>query len=160
MPRSVCRLVLLLCAAVALIGLLYPLWVIRPFRHQGAGELQVALFVLQYRDLAEAVAAVLATVTMLMMWRWEPRPGRSLAVATTALVLGSAALARVNVYEQMFHPVNNPAFETVQAAKLNAAEKVLTIHVGDTARAYPVRSLSYHHIVNDTVGGVPVAATY
>jgi hypothetical protein len=28
------------------------------------------------------------------------------------------------------------------------------------ARAYPVRSLSYHHIVNDVIGGVPIAATY
>ena len=28
------------------------------------------------------------------------------------------------------------------------------------ARAYPIREMAYHHIVNDVVGGVPIAATY
>ncbi len=32
--------------------------------------------------------------------------------------------------------------------------------LGDKARAYPIRSISYHHVVNDRLGGVPIAATY
>ncbi len=28
------------------------------------------------------------------------------------------------------------------------------------SRAYPIRELAYHHVVNDTVGGVPIAVTY
>ena len=34
------------------------------------------------------------------------------------------------------------------------------ISVKGKVRAYPVRSLSYHHIVNDVLEGVAVAATY
>jgi hypothetical protein len=37
---------------------------------------------------------------------------------------------------------------------------VLAIRYGDDARAYPVREMAYHHIVNDVVEGVPVAVTY
>jgi hypothetical protein len=40
------------------------------------------------------------------------------------------------------------------------AEQVLVVEVGDEARAYPVQVLMHHEIVNDTVGGVPVAVTY
>jgi len=41
-----------------------------------------------------------------------------------------------------------------------AEESVLAVdHDGD-ARAYPLRYLDYHEIVNDTVGGVPVAVTW
>jgi hypothetical protein len=39
-------------------------------------------------------------------------------------------------------------------------EPVLALEVGDEARAYPVQVLIWHEIVNDTVGGVPVAVTY
>ena len=37
---------------------------------------------------------------------------------------------------------------------------VLAVRVGDDAVAYPVRQMAYHHVVQDTVGGVPIVATY
>ncbi len=43
---------------------------------------------------------------------------------------------------------------------LDPAEPVLALEVGGEARAYPVQVLIWHEIVNDTVGGVPVAVTY
>jgi hypothetical protein len=158
--RAGYRLLLPLCLAVALFGLVYPIWVIRPFRHQGAGELQAALFVMRYRGIAGLVAALSGIAALLTFWRRESRLARGLAMAATAAILGSAALSRVNVYEQMFHPVGKPAFRAANESKLDGAEKVLAIRLANTARAYPVRSISYHHIVNDVVGGVPVAATY
>jgi hypothetical protein len=39
-------------------------------------------------------------------------------------------------------------------------EPVLAIEVNGDARAYPVQILIWHEIVNDTVGGEPVAVTY
>ena len=39
-------------------------------------------------------------------------------------------------------------------------DKVLAVSWGRMARAYPIRTMGYHHIVNDTVGGVPIAVTY
>jgi hypothetical protein len=39
-------------------------------------------------------------------------------------------------------------------------EAVLALTVNGDARAYPVQIMMWHEIVNDTVGGVPVAVTY
>jgi hypothetical protein len=48
----------------------------------------------------------------------------------------------------------------VQNTKLDGKEMVIAVNVGGAARAYPIRIISYHHIANDTVGGVPIVATY
>ncbi len=39
-------------------------------------------------------------------------------------------------------------------------EPVMSVEIGGDARAYPLSILVWHEIVNDTVGGVPVAVTY
>ena len=39
-------------------------------------------------------------------------------------------------------------------------EPVVALEINGDARAYPVRALIWHEIVNDTVGGVPVVVTY
>jgi hypothetical protein len=37
---------------------------------------------------------------------------------------------------------------------------ILAVRIGAEARAYPIREMAYHHVLNDLVGGVPIAATY
>ncbi len=37
---------------------------------------------------------------------------------------------------------------------------VIGVVVGEVARAYPVHAMEYHQIVNDAIGGVPIALTY
>jgi hypothetical protein len=69
-------------------------------------------------------------------------------------------LTHVNVYEKMFHPVDAPAFDTAQHAKVDGDDMVITVNVRGNARAYPIREMAYHHIVNDVVAGEPIAATY
>jgi Protein of unknown function (DUF3179) len=71
-----------------------------------------------------------------------------------------AFLARVNVYELMFHPVIHASFTAAPEVKLDGAEKVITVRIGGRARAYPIRAMSYHHLLNDIVGGVAIVATY
>lgn len=45
--------------------------------------------------------------------------------------------------------------------RLAGSEPVITVEIdGATPRAYPLRYLTWHEIVNDTVGGVPLAVTY
>jgi hypothetical protein len=43
---------------------------------------------------------------------------------------------------------------------LSDTEQVMLVENGGVARAYPVRSLIRHEIVNDVVGGLPVAVTW
>jgi hypothetical protein len=39
-------------------------------------------------------------------------------------------------------------------------EPVVSVTIGGESRAYPLRILLWHEIVNDTLGGVPIAVTY
>ncbi len=39
-------------------------------------------------------------------------------------------------------------------------EPVISLEIGGAAKAYPLRILIWHEIVNDTLGGVPVTVTY
>ena len=60
-----------------------------------------------------------------------------------------------------FYPVNDP--ETVPAAEatyLRHDDEVFGVVVNGQARAYPVPMISYHHVVNDVIGGIPIAVTY
>lgn len=57
--------------------------------------------------------------------------------------------------------IDDPRFvPLVDATDLAPREPVLGLNVGGDARAYPIRILMWHEIVNDIVGGVPVAVTY
>jgi hypothetical protein len=40
------------------------------------------------------------------------------------------------------------------------SDRVIGVHIGGDARAYPLRLLRWHEVVNDTVGGVPLVVTY
>ena len=76
------------------------------------------------------------------------------------LVAFSAVMSRLNYFEWMFHPVDSARFESASASKLDKSEMILAVRYGSDARAYPIREMAYHHVLNDVVGGVPVAVTY
>jgi hypothetical protein len=59
-------------------------------------------------------------------------------------------------------PIEDPEFISVDEADewLQPQEPVVWLRIGDDVRAYPVQILMWHEIVNDTVGGTPVAVTY
>jgi hypothetical protein len=57
--------------------------------------------------------------------------------------------------------IDNPKFVSVaSSADLKPREPVIGLEIGGEAKAYPLRILVWHEIVNDTVGGVPVVVTY
>jgi hypothetical protein len=61
----------------------------------------------------------------------------------------------------MFNPLANSSYAKTNEADFVADdEMVLAIELNGEAAAYPVRQMAYHHLVHDTVGGVPIVATY
>jgi len=56
--------------------------------------------------------------------------------------------------------IDDPRFVPVDEAELAPEEPVIGLTVNGDARAYPLRILMWHEIVNDEVGGIPVAVTY
>lgn len=43
---------------------------------------------------------------------------------------------------------------------LKPDDKVIGVHLGGEAKAYPIRILNWHEVVNDTVNGIPVVVTF
>lgn len=57
--------------------------------------------------------------------------------------------------------ITGPSFIAVgKETRLGAREPVIAVELGDVRRAYPVRYLIWHEIVNDVAAGVPVAVTF
>ena len=58
--------------------------------------------------------------------------------------------------------ISDPTFEDIPAASewLSERDPVIVFAQGDEVRAYPLAILIWHEIVNDTVGGKPVAVTF
>lgn len=57
--------------------------------------------------------------------------------------------------------IDDPKFIDVgRNTTVEEIEPVIGLEINVDARAYPLRILMWHEIVNDTVGGVPVAVTY
>lgn len=57
--------------------------------------------------------------------------------------------------------IDNPEFKPVAEIKdLAPTEAVVGLEINGDARAYPLRILIWHEIVNDVVGGVPATITY
>lgn len=58
--------------------------------------------------------------------------------------------------------LRHPRFIQVQEADswLKSREPVILLEIGPDARAYPIQIMTWHEIVNDTVGGTPVIVTF
>jgi hypothetical protein len=147
-------------AAVSAACVMIPMFVIRPFRPQGARELEIALAVRHAGPWLAGLSAAALLLVMLRVWK-TAKVGARVAMAGLFLVASAGAiLTHVNIFEKMFHPYDSPSFEAATKATIDSDDKVLAVKVGTEARAYPIRTMGYHHIVNDTVGGTPIAVTY
>jgi uncharacterized protein DUF3179 len=146
---------------IAGVGLfMVPAFIIRPFKYQSPTALHVALVFRQLAGTGTIVAACAVFTLMWLLWGRARLFQRIAMVLAGLLVLGAATMARLNYFEWMFHPVAQPGFLKADDVKLDASEMVLALDFNGEARAYPIREMAYHHIVNDEVGGVPVAVTY
>ena len=57
--------------------------------------------------------------------------------------------------------IDKPTFQPVSKNKdIQKNEPVISLSYNGVARAYPLRILIWHEIVNDTINGLPIAVTY
>jgi hypothetical protein len=153
MVAAVCAVISIACVAI-------PMFVIRPFRPQGAEALSFALSVRQAGPWVAGVCAIAVLLLLVRLWN-DARVGARIFLCGLFVVAAlGAALTHVNIFEKMFHPYDSPAFAGADEVKVDSDDKVLAVKMGQEARAYPIRTMGYHHIVNDTVNGMPIAVTY
>ncbi len=71
-------------------------------------------------------------------------------------------ITQAAAFRDVIPPIDDPQF--LQASELSDAipgnEPIAVLQQGEIVKAYPLRILTWHEIVNDSVGGAPVAATY
>jgi hypothetical protein len=149
-----------LSVCMGLFLFLAPALIIRPFRFQSTRALNFAMAVRQEAPIWSLAMAVGSVILAAILWWRVSRWKRVLLGTGICLALVSAVMSRVDYFEWMFHPVRVPGFEAADRAKLDPSEMVMAVRFGSDARAYPIRALAYHHVVNDMVGGVPIAVTY
>ncbi len=150
-----------LVSALAGIGLfLVPAFIIRPFHHQTPSALALAMNLRQRAPWGTLIAAIVCVIFALLLWQADNLRRKSVLCSVLLLVVFSAVMSRLNYFEWMFHPVDSPQFESEAASKLDAGEMILAIRFAADARAYPIREMAYHHVLNDVVNGVPIAVTY
>jgi hypothetical protein len=153
-------LLLGLLAALSLSMFLIPAFVIRPFRHQSENALALAIAVKRIAP-ALSVAAVVGVLALgLRLWRSSSKLSRAGIALALVLSTASAVMVRQNYFEWMFHPIAAAGFVSASDARLSDKEMVMAVRIGPEARAYPIVQMAYHHILNDTVAGVPIVVTY
>jgi Protein of unknown function (DUF3179) len=138
----------------------FPAFVIRPFRYQAPSALSWAMRVRQVAPFWTLAALLITALLAFLIWARVRRWGKGLLVLGLVLATASAVMARINYFEWMFHHLSVPGFEAAASSKLDGKEMVMAVGFGNDARAYPIREMAYHHVVNDVVGGVPIAVTY
>ena len=159
--RRLAGLVLFLLIIVTLAWMALPMWLIRPFAPQTPAGLAVAFALRRWAPWATLIALAVALFLAVRLWRNARWWSRVLVVLAFVPLLGAAWFSRQNMFEKMFLPLG-----TVRSAPAGEArwvedqDPVMAVALNGEEAAYPVRQVAYHHIVQDVVGGVPVAVTY
>lgn len=139
---------------------LYPIYVIWPFREQRPAALRRALWLLLHDKAILLLLALAVTTLALLAWRRAGWISRLVLVPSMLLVILAAVSAWINPYEKMFHPFGAPHYVSAQLASVDAGDMVIAVTRGGESRAYPIREMGYHHIVNDRLQGLPMVVTY
>lgn len=162
LSRAAAWLLLSVLMLTALLMVLTPAWLIQPFRPQTQSGLEVSYRLRQWAPLITVVDSIIVLGLMIWLWKGARRWWlKSMLLVALALTLVATWFARQNHFEWMFNPLANPAYaRAAEVDFLADTDMVLAVEVKGEAVAYPVRLMAYHHLVEDTVGGVPVVATY
>jgi hypothetical protein len=157
-PSLLLGLATLLTLAVVLV----PAVLLRPFSPQTPAMVATAFALRTVSPwLAPAGAAIVLALAWATLRRQRAWPRVVGAACAVALAGGAAWLSRQNHFEWMFAPLPDPRYARARDTTLvGAADMVVAVEANGDAVAYPVRVMGYHHVLNDTVGGVPVVSTY
>ena len=147
-------------AAIAALTLAIPIYVIRPFRPQGTNALTYALHIREIAPQVSTICAVIAVCILFWAYRFTRLPGRITLIACAIIAISTSTVTRINFFERMFHPYPAPAFGTAEQVSIDPDDKLISVTIDSQTHAFPIRTMGYHHIVNDTLAGVPIAATY
>ena len=152
---------LVIIVGTSLAVVMIPAALIMPFKPQTPRAVEISYLLKSWSPMV-TVLSLIASLA-LAVWLWVDKRSwwrRSLLMISMIPVLAAVWFARQNHFEWMFNPLKQTAFAKVGEASISDKDMVLAVTINGEAVAYPVRQMAYHHVVHDTVGGVPIVATY
>jgi len=153
-------LILIVVAAFAIVAL--PVWLVQPFRPQSQRGLEISYALRRWSPMLTIVSLAIGMALLFLIWKvsrgwWR----KTLLVVILIPLLAATWFARQNHFEWMFNPLANATYAKASAAQfVNDGDIVMSVEQNGEAAAYPIRLMAYHHLVQDTVGGTPIVATY
>jgi len=160
--RKLAWLILLIVVAVSLAVVMVPAMLIMPFKPQTPRAVEISYLLKGWSPIVTALGLIASLA--LAAWLWMGKRSwwrRSLLVLSMIPLLAAAWFARQNHFEWMFNPLKQTGFvKAGEAGFVGDKDMVMAVTINGEAAAYPVRQMGYHHVVHDTVGGVPIVATY
>jgi hypothetical protein len=107
--------------------------------------------------LSPFTSVLLAALAAVQLWRrrtWS-------TAALLAVTLICVALSRVNLLERVFAPARDAQTTAIGTFhNVRDTDMVIGVVIGGQSRAYPVRYLAYHHMLNDHLGSTALLPTY
>ena len=160
MSRRSLWFLLLIAPALPLAVVLAPALIIQPFRPQSPRGLEISFFLKRLAPIFTVAMLIACAALIVKLWRGA-RWSRIALILLIIPAIVSAWFARQNQFEWMFNPLANAGYAGANAAAFVAdSDLVMAVARNGEAAAYPIRQLAYHHLVQDTVGGVPIVVTY
>jgi hypothetical protein len=155
-------LVLLLLTAATVAMVFTPVWLIQPFSAQTARQVEISYLLKSWSPMLTIIFALAAIGLAIFIWKNATRWYKTIPLIIPLLIIFVFTwFARQNHFEWMFNPLETARFARVAEADFVADdEMVLAVKIGTDAVAFPVRQMAYHHVVQTTVGGTPITATY
>lgn len=160
--RKLAWLAMLVFVAASLAVVMIPAMLIQPFKPQTSRAVEISYLLKSWSLVITVLALVVSLAVAAWLWIGKRSWWRRSLLVLAFVPLGAAAwFAQQNHFEWMFNPLKQTAFAKADGAKeVGDADMVLAVTINGESVAYPVRQMAYHHVVHDTVGGVPIVATY
>jgi len=159
--RKLVWLILLVLVTAIIAIVLTPVFKIMPFKAQTPRVMEISYLMRRWSPLLTIAGSLIILTLAIALWargRWW---SRIVLLLLLVPALGATWLARQNHFEWMFNPLPNPAYlKSADATFVSDNDRVMAVTINNESVAYPIRIMAYHHVVADTVGGTPIAATY
>ncbi|MBN4071182.1 DUF3179 domain-containing protein [Crocinitomix catalasitica] len=125
---------------------------------QKMDSLDFAYFLYTWRWVLRFVFATAIISGALAVWRKKRK-----WIPITLCLIAGAVIYFVNFRmsaDRMFLKVEQLIFKTEKENEVDGDRLVVGVENNGEAKAYPIQFLLYHHQIQDTIGGLPIIATY
>lgn len=155
-------ILLAVLSLVSFLSVFIPAYLIRPFVAQTQRGVEISYLLRGWSPTLTLLLLLVAAPPAILLGRAKLSRLARVAIGLAALVLiGSAIMARQNHFEWMFRPAPPPGYvEVGKASHVKEGDMLLAVEHKGRARAYPVRMMAYHHLLNDVIAGEPIVVTY